>query len=63
MRVFQYIFYGENKQFIKNDQLYMNKRKTQDNYTYNQACNLMTANQFTNIVKLLTVLVPFATSI
>ena len=46
-------FYGENKQFIKKRSVLS---ELKGNYTYNQVCSLMTANQSINIVfKLLTV--------
>ena len=59
--VFQYIFYGENKWFVKKQSILS---ESKGNYTDNQACSLMITIQPTNLIfKLSTIsttIVPFA---
>ena len=59
--VFQYIFYGENKRFVKKQSVLS---ELKGNYTDNQARSLMIAIQPTNLIfKLSTIsttIVPFA---
>ena len=59
--VFQYIFYGENKRFVKKQS---NLSELKGKYSDNQAHNLMIAIQPTNLIfKLSTIsttIVPFA---
>ena len=59
--VFQYIFYGENKRFVKKQSVLS---KLKGNFTDNQAHSLMIAIQPTNLIFRLsaisTTIVPFA---
>ena len=59
--VFQYIFYGKNKQFVKIQSVLS---KLKGNYTDSQARSLMIAIQSTNLILKLstisTTIVPFA---